>query len=129
MADGELCIKCGYQETAHKYPMYAEEGHPPCGDFDNGEVDPATLPPSNPCSHYPHCPDTEDTVQVGVTEYDSESDSYFASYRDETLTGPCCGRCRAREQEELEQKPLSHAVWTLFYDPATKQTFLADIGC
>ncbi len=35
MANGDLCIHCDLQETAHKYPQYAPEGVTPCGNFES----------------------------------------------------------------------------------------------
>lgn len=32
MANGELCIRCGYQETDHEHPEY-KPGGKPCGQF------------------------------------------------------------------------------------------------
>lgn len=128
MADGNECIHCGYQETVHKYPQYADEGYPVCKNYDDGGVDPLTLPPSDPCSCYPNCPTTTDVVQVGVTQYDEESNSNHSSFTKVELCGPCMGNCRVKEEEERLKKPLNHAVWMLFLDPKAGRIFEADIG-
>ena len=36
MADGIPCTKCGYQETTHLYPEYADADRPPCAKYDDG---------------------------------------------------------------------------------------------
>ncbi|MGE3645466.1 MAG: hypothetical protein AB7F96_16580 [Beijerinckiaceae bacterium] len=36
MADGFECTKCGYQETVHDHPEYAEDGFPPCKSYTPG---------------------------------------------------------------------------------------------
>jgi hypothetical protein len=33
VANGEHCIKCGYQETEHLHPQFARDGEPPCKIF------------------------------------------------------------------------------------------------
>ena len=62
MANGDLCINCDLQETAHKYPEYAPEGMKPCGSF------------QSPVQHHEDCPvldcngECEKTLAEGALE-------------------------------------------------------------
>lgn len=118
MADGIDCITCGYNETIHRNPQWADADRPPCDNYDDGCTPDKLGPPEDQCSKYPNCPERTFLETLREPAHDEETCSSSGSFGDVTYEGPCMGECRRRRKiKELKEirrmGPLNTAVYLL----------------